>query len=246
MWGEGKVVDLRPARNNLFIVQFDTSKARDRVLERGPYHVQNQLLLVRKWEPDMNLVECYWNSLYMDRYTTERKRLEYARGCPKQQQKSIKQVWKPKARQVDERNILTREEENVVESLHIEVDKGKVVVTLGKCEGLTDITNVPETSQISSKLGSNSGSTHGKGKKASTEITGVSSKGGSQSRFALLKEEEDMDVVSATLDTIGQPRQQREAKKKFTQMMNTIKPDKGGRRNSRAGEDGLAGTISSK
>ncbi|XVF72304.1 hypothetical protein PTKIN_Ptkin12aG0110100 [Pterospermum kingtungense] len=111
LWGEEEEIDLRPAGRNLFVAKFLTSEARDRVLEKRPWHVQNQLLIVRKWEPNWEVLELNWSKvpiwvhlkgvplelftrrgigylasvlgvpLYMDRFTAERKRLEYARVC---------------------------------------------------------------------------------------------------------------------------------------------------------------------
>ena len=48
LWGEEGEVDIRPAGHNLFIIQFLSSAMRDRVLESGPWHIQNKPLIVRK------------------------------------------------------------------------------------------------------------------------------------------------------------------------------------------------------
>ena len=50
-------VDFRLAGPNLFIIQFPNSSTRDRVLESGPWHIQNKPLIVRKWEPGMKSIE---------------------------------------------------------------------------------------------------------------------------------------------------------------------------------------------
>ena len=42
---------------NLFIIQFPSAEGRDRVLESGPWHIQNKPLIVRKWEPRMEMLE---------------------------------------------------------------------------------------------------------------------------------------------------------------------------------------------
>ena len=42
---------------NLFIIQFQNAVIRDRVLEDGPWHIQNQPLIVRKWEPGLASLE---------------------------------------------------------------------------------------------------------------------------------------------------------------------------------------------
>ena len=46
-------MDLRLVGPNLFIIQFLNHVTRDRVLESEPWHIQNQLLIVRKWELEM-------------------------------------------------------------------------------------------------------------------------------------------------------------------------------------------------
>lgn len=93
------------------MVVFPTLEARDFVLERGPWFIQNQMLTVRKWTPDLEelsfdiakiLVWVLFKRVpleffiqrglgyiasavgipqYMDRFTAERSRLEYARVC---------------------------------------------------------------------------------------------------------------------------------------------------------------------
>ena len=48
LWGaEGEVV-IKPVGLNLFIIQLPNSTARDKVLESGPWHIQNKPLIVRK------------------------------------------------------------------------------------------------------------------------------------------------------------------------------------------------------
>ena len=39
---------------NLFIIQFPNDVTRDRVLENGPWHIQNKPLIIRKWEPGLS------------------------------------------------------------------------------------------------------------------------------------------------------------------------------------------------
>ena len=48
LWGAEGEVMIRPAGSNLFIIQFPTASMRDRVLEEGPWHIQNQPLIVPK------------------------------------------------------------------------------------------------------------------------------------------------------------------------------------------------------
>ena len=111
LWGEEGEVDLRPAGHNLFIIQFSSSALRDRVLETGPWHIQNKPLIVRKWEPGMESLQLnmaklpIWiqlgniplelftqrgisyiasaigNPLYMDRITASQQRLAFAKVC---------------------------------------------------------------------------------------------------------------------------------------------------------------------
>ena len=54
MWGN---VDLRPVGHNLFVVQFPNLEMRDKVLESGPWHIQNKPIIVKKWEPGMQYLE---------------------------------------------------------------------------------------------------------------------------------------------------------------------------------------------
>ena len=57
LWGAEGDVDVRSAGLNIFIIQLPNSSTRDKVLEGGPWHVQNMPLIVRKWEPDMESLE---------------------------------------------------------------------------------------------------------------------------------------------------------------------------------------------
>ena len=57
LWGADGEVNVRPAGSNLFLIQFPNSIARDRVLETGPWHIQNKPLILRKWEPGMETLE---------------------------------------------------------------------------------------------------------------------------------------------------------------------------------------------
>ena len=111
LWGEKGEVDVRPVGHNLFIIQFVDSDIRDKVIENGPWHIQNKPLIVRKWEPGMRSLEFnmaklpIWiqleniplelftqagisyiasalgNPLYMDRITASQKRLAFAKVC---------------------------------------------------------------------------------------------------------------------------------------------------------------------
>ncbi|XVE74386.1 hypothetical protein DITRI_Ditri12bG0012800 [Diplodiscus trichospermus] len=111
MWNFGGELEISPTGSNLFIIQFTSLDARDRVLEQGPWHIQNKPLIVRKWEPSMSSLdfdlakipiwihlrnvplELFTRSglsyiasavgipLYMDRITTSYQRLAYAKVC---------------------------------------------------------------------------------------------------------------------------------------------------------------------
>ncbi|XVE48983.1 hypothetical protein DITRI_Ditri01bG0045400 [Diplodiscus trichospermus] len=109
MWGSD--VNVKPAGVNLFIILFSDVEARDKVLEEGPWHVQNKPLIVRKWEPGLTTLDLdfsripLWvhlsnvplelftkeglsyiasaigNPLYMDRIIAAQQRLAYAKIC---------------------------------------------------------------------------------------------------------------------------------------------------------------------
>ena len=111
IWGKEGEVDIKPVGHNLFIVQFPNLDLRNKVLESGPWHIQNKPLIVRKWEPGMQSLEFnmsklpLWiqlsniplelfsqkgisyiaselgNPLYMDSITAKQQRLAYARVC---------------------------------------------------------------------------------------------------------------------------------------------------------------------
>ncbi|KAK8639618.1 hypothetical protein V6N13_137991 [Hibiscus sabdariffa] len=111
MWGKVAPVEVRMAGSNLYIFSFANSTALYWVLERGPWHIQNRPLLLRKWEPNLAKLEfdlaCMpiWihlhnvplklysmrglsyitsalgSPLYMDTITATRQRLEFARVC---------------------------------------------------------------------------------------------------------------------------------------------------------------------
>ncbi|XVF41398.1 hypothetical protein PTKIN_Ptkin01aG0277000 [Pterospermum kingtungense] len=111
LWGADGAVDLRSAGTNLFVVQFFNAATRDRVLDNGPWYIQNMPIIVRKWEPKMRLLEFnmatipVWfklgnvplelftqeglgfiasglgNPLYMDHITAKQQRLAFARVC---------------------------------------------------------------------------------------------------------------------------------------------------------------------
>lgn len=53
LWGKGSKLELKSISKNLFVIQFPTNEARDFVLEGGQWHVNNQSIIVRKWERGM-------------------------------------------------------------------------------------------------------------------------------------------------------------------------------------------------
>ena len=59
LWGSEGEVTIRPAGVNLFIIQFQNAVIRDKVLEEGPWHIQNQPLIVRKWEPGLASLDVF-------------------------------------------------------------------------------------------------------------------------------------------------------------------------------------------
>ena len=113
LWGDDGEIDIRPTGHNLFVLQFPNSQTRDRVIESGPWHIQNKPLIVRRWEPGMRSLEFnmaklpLWihlsniplelftqtrisyiasavgNPLYMDRFTASQQRLAFAKVCIK-------------------------------------------------------------------------------------------------------------------------------------------------------------------
>ena len=111
LWGADEDVDVRPAGVNNFIIQLPNSSIRDRILETGPWHIQNMPIIMRKWMPDMEtldfnmskmpmwihlgnvplelftknglsyLASVLGNPLYMDRITANQQRLAFAKIC---------------------------------------------------------------------------------------------------------------------------------------------------------------------
>ncbi|XVF56970.1 hypothetical protein PTKIN_Ptkin06aG0164300 [Pterospermum kingtungense] len=111
LWGSEGEIDIRPTGSNMFILQFPNDRIRDRILESGPWHIQNRPLFLRKWEPGLETLSfdlqkvllwvhlvnvpleafnrqglSYISSaigtpLYMDRITATQQRLAYAKVC---------------------------------------------------------------------------------------------------------------------------------------------------------------------
>ena len=102
---------IRHAGKNLFIIQLPNASMRDKILEVGPWHIQNNPLIVRKWEPRLSSLEfkmfklLIWihfsnvplelftqrglsyissaigSSLYMDKIIASQQRLAFAKIC---------------------------------------------------------------------------------------------------------------------------------------------------------------------
>lgn len=61
LWGDD--TNLRPLRKNLFIVLFDSVEGRNRILHMGPWHIQGQPVIMRKWEANLGNLETNLNKL---------------------------------------------------------------------------------------------------------------------------------------------------------------------------------------
>ncbi|XP_039027611.1 uncharacterized protein LOC120161429 [Hibiscus syriacus] len=111
LWGESSTVKVSLAGPSLYVFSFFNASVRDWVLDNGPCHIQNKLLLLRKWDPNLqklnlnlrnipNWVQLYdvplelfsrnglsyiasvvGLPLYMDSITSSKQRLEYAKVC---------------------------------------------------------------------------------------------------------------------------------------------------------------------
>ena len=42
LWGKDGEIDIRSARQNLFVIQFQNVTMKDRMVESGPWHIQNK------------------------------------------------------------------------------------------------------------------------------------------------------------------------------------------------------------
>ena len=113
LWGvEGEVV-IHPAGSKLYIIQLPNASMQDKVLDEGPWHIQNKPLVVRKWEPGLPTLEfimaklLVWihlvnvllelftqiglsyiasaigSPIYIDRITASKERLAFAKICIK-------------------------------------------------------------------------------------------------------------------------------------------------------------------
>ncbi|KAK8715103.1 hypothetical protein V6N13_042445 [Hibiscus sabdariffa] len=111
LWGKEGVVEVSIVDDNLFIFRFVNSTVRDWVLENGPWHIQNNSLILRRWEPNMKILDFnldrihVWfhlrgiplelfsrkglsciasaigHPLYMDSVIASKQRLSYAKVC---------------------------------------------------------------------------------------------------------------------------------------------------------------------
>ncbi|XVF44390.1 hypothetical protein PTKIN_Ptkin02bG0116000 [Pterospermum kingtungense] len=75
LWGSD--IDVKAAKSNLYIIHFSNPEARVKVLEGGPWHIQNQPLV----EGLGFIASAIGNPLYMDCITATHERLAYARVC---------------------------------------------------------------------------------------------------------------------------------------------------------------------
>ncbi|GAV91360.1 DUF4283 domain-containing protein, partial [Cephalotus follicularis] len=59
-WGKVGSLSFHSSGNGVFLVKFDSSQARDWVIDNGPWDVWGYHLVVRRWSRDMSLVleEC--------------------------------------------------------------------------------------------------------------------------------------------------------------------------------------------
>ncbi|XVF82969.1 hypothetical protein PTKIN_Ptkin16aG0095000 [Pterospermum kingtungense] len=111
LWGSEGGIEVKPTGQNLFLVKFSTAESRDKVLESGPWHLQNRPLIIRKWEPRLRALDLdlkripVWvhlhdvpyelftkkglsyiasvigHPLYMDKFIAKQQRLAYAKVC---------------------------------------------------------------------------------------------------------------------------------------------------------------------
>ncbi|XVF66738.1 hypothetical protein PTKIN_Ptkin10aG0061600 [Pterospermum kingtungense] len=111
LWDVERADGIKPVGENMFLVNFSDEKAKDRILESGPWHIQNRPLIIRKWEPGLKSLEFslhsipiwvyLWNvplelfseqglsyivnvlgiPLHMDTFTAKQERLAFAKVC---------------------------------------------------------------------------------------------------------------------------------------------------------------------
>ncbi|KAK8672311.1 hypothetical protein V6N13_110684 [Hibiscus sabdariffa] len=111
LWGKHGDVEVSSAGDSLFVFRFVNASVRDWVLESGPWHFQNKLLILRCWEPNMSrmdfnldripvwvhlsgvplelfsqkglsyIASALGYPLYMDSITASKQRLAYAKVC---------------------------------------------------------------------------------------------------------------------------------------------------------------------
>ncbi|XVF61483.1 hypothetical protein PTKIN_Ptkin08bG0133300 [Pterospermum kingtungense] len=78
LWGSDGITKFIPAGENLFIFQFPTAAARDKVLELGPWNVPLELFTLMGLS---YIASGIGNPLYMDRFTANRELVAYAKVC---------------------------------------------------------------------------------------------------------------------------------------------------------------------
>ncbi|XVF45641.1 hypothetical protein PTKIN_Ptkin02bG0223100 [Pterospermum kingtungense] len=78
-WGKDGGIKIHSTGTNF---QISSKEVRDWILEGGPWHIHNQLLIVKKWKPGIGyLASAIGMPLYMDKVTARWKRLAFARVC---------------------------------------------------------------------------------------------------------------------------------------------------------------------
>ncbi|KAK8695161.1 hypothetical protein V6N13_000334 [Hibiscus sabdariffa] len=109
LWG--KDVEIKKTGENLFLIRFESKDTCDRVFDNGPWHFQNKLVILRKWELNLKslnfnfrklpiwihllniplelftgvglsyIASALGNSLYMDSVTASKSRLALIKVC---------------------------------------------------------------------------------------------------------------------------------------------------------------------
>lgn len=63
IWSQFGKVDVFSMENGLYIFKFNGESTRDAVLEAKIWHIANKPLILRKWQPDMQLMELSLSSI---------------------------------------------------------------------------------------------------------------------------------------------------------------------------------------
>ncbi|MDV3166621.1 MAG: DUF4283 domain-containing protein ['Waltheria sp.' little leaf phytoplasma] len=111
LWGKDGGAEVKLAGNNLFLIQFKDERTCKWVVEGGPWHILNRMVIVRKWRPGLRsldfkmeripvwvnlhqvpleyftkrgmsyLASAMGHPLHMDNFTAQRKKVGFARVC---------------------------------------------------------------------------------------------------------------------------------------------------------------------